>query len=274
MDNVIYCQEEPFGTPSVFMQHFVMKMSKDAKCTVLLDGQGGDETLLGYERYFTAYLKSLPIDQAIKEFFNFQKNSKLNFRDLFFYLFYFTNAGVRKKNLENRYGFLNKSILDQVSWDQIDIMAEASSDVFELQKLEMESTCLPHLLKYEDRNSMWYGIEARLPFIDYRLVEIGLNIKPAYKIKNGWSKNVSRIATRNILPKEIRWRKNKFGFESPDELWLSDTKFFKKEIMDSAIVNSLSSPSNLEKQIRDKSKLWKLYNIAKWEKVFNVSLNE
>jgi len=273
IDKVIYCQEEPFGTPSVFMQHFVMKMSKDANCTVLLDGQGGDETLLGYERYFTTYLQSLPNNQAIIEFYKLQKNSKLNYKELLLYLFYFTNAGFRKNNLANRYSFLNKSIFDKVSWDQIDIIANASSNVFELQKLEIESTCLPHLLKYEDRNSMWYGIEARLPFLDYRLVEIGLNIKPAYKIKNGWSKNISRIATRNLLPKEIRWRKNKFGFESPDEIWLANTNFFKKAIMESPIINSLSSKKNIEKQIKDKTKLWRLYNIAKWEKLFNVSLD-
>ena len=121
---------------------------------------------------------------------------------------------------------------------------------------------------------MWYGIEARLPFIDYRLVELGLNIKPAYKIKNGWSKNISRIATRNLLPMEIRWRKNKIGFESPNKQWLSDTDFFRKDIMESDIVNSLSSRKNIEKQLGDESKLWKLYNIAKWEKIYNVSINE
>jgi asparagine synthase (glutamine-hydrolysing) len=153
-------------------------------------------------------------------------------------------------------------------------MANASANVFDLQKLEIESTCLPHLLKYEDRNSMWYGIEARLPFIDYRLVELGLNIKPAYKIKNGWSKNISRIATRNLLPMEIRWRKNKFGFESPNKQWLSDTDFFRKDIMDSDIVNSLSSRNNIEKQLGDESKLWRLFSIAKWEKIFNVSISE
>lgn len=273
MDDVIYCQEEPFGTPSVFMQHFVMQMSKEANCIVLLDGQGGDETLLGYERYFSTYLRSLSSRKAISEFMNLTKNSKLDIRDLFLYLFYFSNSEVRKTNLINRYSFLNKSFLEKVNWRQIDILANASKDVFELQKLEMESSCLPHLLKYEDRNSMWYGIEARLPFIDYRLVEIGLNLKPEYKIKNGWSKYLSRVATRNFLPKEIRWRKNKFGFESPDEMWLSDTSFFKKEIVDSEIVNKICNIDKIDKQLEDKSKLWKLYNIAKWEKVYNVNLD-
>lgn len=48
IDDVIYTQEEPFGGPSIFMQYFVMKKSKEMSCTVLLDGQGGDETLVGY----------------------------------------------------------------------------------------------------------------------------------------------------------------------------------------------------------------------------------
>jgi asparagine synthase (glutamine-hydrolysing) len=272
MDQVIYCQEEPFGTPSVFMQHFVMKMSKAANCTVLLDGQGGDETLLGYERYFPTFLKSLPLEKALVEFGSLQKNTKLNYSDLLFYLFYFSNSGLRKKNLEMRYSFLNKEVLNSVSWDQIEKMSNSTSSVFDLQKMEMESTCLPHLLKYEDRNSMWYGIEARLPFLDYRLVEIGLNLKPNYKIKNGWSKNISRVATRNLLPKEIRWRKHKFGFEAPDKIWLANTAFFKKEIMGSEIINKITSAKNLESQLNDKAKLWKLFNIAKWERAYNVEM--
>ena len=58
LDEVIKCQEEPFGGPSIFMQFFVMRRQKNLG-TVLLDGQGGDETLLGYERYYPTMLKSL-----------------------------------------------------------------------------------------------------------------------------------------------------------------------------------------------------------------------
>lgn len=69
LDEVIYTQEEPFRSPSIIMQYFVMKKAKDIGCTVLLDGQGGDETLLGYERYYPAYLLDLNFFDMLKGFF-------------------------------------------------------------------------------------------------------------------------------------------------------------------------------------------------------------
>ena len=59
LDEVIYNQEEPFINASVFMQYFVMKKAKEGGVTVLLDGQGADEVLMGYPRYLGAYFESL-----------------------------------------------------------------------------------------------------------------------------------------------------------------------------------------------------------------------
>ena len=69
IDEVIYCQEEPFPDTSIFMQYFVKK-ARELGCVVMLDGQGCDETLLGYERCYPAYFLSLPFWQAGKAFFN------------------------------------------------------------------------------------------------------------------------------------------------------------------------------------------------------------
>uniref|UniRef100_A0A4W5LD91 Asparagine synthetase [glutamine-hydrolyzing] n=1 Tax=Hucho hucho TaxID=62062 RepID=A0A4W5LD91_9TELE len=85
IEEVVYTQEEPFGSPSIIMQYFVMKKAKEIGCTVLLDGQGGDETLLGYERYYPAYLLSLNLWDMIKGFFNSSKNSKLTLKQLIQY---------------------------------------------------------------------------------------------------------------------------------------------------------------------------------------------
>lgn len=73
IDDVFYTQEEPFGSPSVFMQFFVMKKAREIGSIVMLDGQGGDETLLGYERYYPAYLFSLPFWKRIKGFLQSKK---------------------------------------------------------------------------------------------------------------------------------------------------------------------------------------------------------
>ena len=71
LDNIIKLQEEPFGLPNVMMQYFVFKKAAEQKCKVMLDGQGGDEILLGYERYYPAYLLSLKKLSLIFRILNF-----------------------------------------------------------------------------------------------------------------------------------------------------------------------------------------------------------
>jgi two-component system nitrogen regulation sensor histidine kinase GlnL len=79
---------------------------------------------------------------------------------------------------------------------------------------------LPALLRYEDRNSMAHSIEARTPFLDYRLVELAFNMPMTHKIHEGWTKRALRDATQGVLPPEIQWRKDKKGFVTPEAIWL------------------------------------------------------
>jgi asparagine synthase (glutamine-hydrolysing) len=271
INEVIKVQEEPFGSPSIVMQYFVMKKAKEIGSTVLLDGQGGDETLLGYERYYPAYLLSLPLIKKIKEFFNSSENSKLTKKQLLLYYIYFTNAKIRIKRQKMKFSFIKKEYLEMINERMIDENSKKYSNIFELQIMELESTQLPHLLKYEDKNSMYFSIETRLPFLDYKLVELSLSINNAYKIKNGWTKYLLRRVAENVLPDDVVWRKNKFGFEAPVNIWLKDKIWLVDEIKKSKIVKELISgeiPENL-----DNSTLWRLFNIAGWEKQYNVEIN-
>jgi asparagine synthetase B (glutamine-hydrolysing) len=81
---------------------------------------------------------------------------------------------------------------------------------------------IPGLLHFEDRNSMAFGIESRVPFLDYRLVDYIMAIPGIYKIYNGWSKWIFRMAMKDILPPKILWRKSKLGFSTPERKWLSE----------------------------------------------------
>ena len=95
IDEVIYTQEEPFRSTSIFMQYFIMEESSKNGCKVLLDGQGGDETLLGYERYYPAYFKGLNFFERLKEFFYSISNSKINFIKMIAYILYFRFSNIR-----------------------------------------------------------------------------------------------------------------------------------------------------------------------------------
>jgi asparagine synthase (glutamine-hydrolysing) len=271
INEVVKVQEEPFGSPSIFMQYFVMKEARRQGCPVLLDGQGGDETLLGYQRYYPAYLKSLSPVKKIQGLFKSSENSGLSIGKLLQSYFYFTNAGLRIRRQEQRSGFLKTECFEMMNRALITEIADASGSISDLQILEITKSQLPHLLRYEDKNSMRFSIETRLPFLDYKLVEMALSINNEYKIRNGYSKYILRTGAKGVVPDSILWRKNKIGFEAPSRVWLNDRGFMMEAIGKSALLNSMmkSMPDNSI----DQTLLWRLYNLAKWEEVFDVKLN-
>jgi len=272
LDEVIYTQEEPFGSPSIFMQYFVMKKAKEENCKVMLDGQGGDETLLGYERYYPAYLISLNFFEMMKNFFNVSKNSKLSIKQLMKYMLYFTNAKVRIKRLKRRSTYIKKEYLNIMSNDMVEESSKNYLNIFNLQHNEIYKTQMPHLLRYEDKNSMRNSIETRLPFIDFNVLETALSLESNLKIKDGWTKYVLRQVVDTLLPQNIVWRKNKFGFEAPTKSWLDSIENnIRESIQNSLILEKIADKIDFNKI--DNLGKWRLFNIAKWEEIYHVKIN-
>jgi asparagine synthase (glutamine-hydrolysing) len=86
--------------------------------------------------------------------------------------------------------------------------------------MQTESVSLPSLLRFEDRNSMAHSIEARVPFLDHRVVEFAFLLRPEMKIKGVETKRILREAMRGVLPEDIRARKDKLGFRAePHAAW-------------------------------------------------------
>ena len=272
--SIIKIQQEPFGSLSIIMQYFVFKKAKELGCIVMLDGQGGDETLLGYERYYPAIVKSKKGIAKLKALLQSSKNSRLSLLDTIKYQYYFSNYKLRLKRLKFKNSFYKSEILNEYESEELRIISESYNDISILQKNEIESSQLPHLLKYEDRNSMANSIESRLPFLDYKLVELSLNTNNSLKIKDGWTKFILRKAAETILPKEIVWRKAKLGFNAPEKTW---TKEFEnemiKEIEQSEILNNFIHFKKLYFKNLDLRTKWRLYNFSAWEKEFKVKLN-
>ncbi|MCD4663717.1 MAG: asparagine synthase (glutamine-hydrolyzing), partial [Bacteroidales bacterium] len=203
--DVIKIQEEPFGSPSIMMQYFVFQKAKEEGLIVMLDGQGGDELLLGYDRYFVAWLHS---NKGISKISNFRRiisNSKLSSLLLLKYYLYFSNSKVRKAKIRRKFNFIKEEYLKQLNTDLLHEVSHGFHSLTRLQKDEVLKYQLPHLLKYEDKNSMAHSIESRLPFLDYRLLEFALSLPPDYKIKKGWSKYILRKSMDNQLDKEVLW---------------------------------------------------------------------
>jgi asparagine synthase (glutamine-hydrolysing) len=278
MEEVVYTQEEPFGSPSIFMQYFVMKRAKELGCKVMLDGQGGDETLLGYEKYYpAAYLdlyRKNGIGLTLNAILASAKNNKK--MSLLWILKYFVASvfsGLRKVYLNKRSVFIKKSYLPSMIYFD-DLSSKYLSSVYELQKYEIQHTNLPVLLRYEDKNSMRHSIETRLPFIDYKLLEYSLSVNSQHKIKGGWTKYLLRKSVETLLPSELIWRKSKLGFNAPEDNWVdARAEEMLGVIQKSKVINEICEIDKLNKMFAglDSRLKWRLYSAALWEGVYDVT---
>ena len=139
---------------------------------------------------------------------------------------------------------------------------------------------LEHLLKWEDRNSMWYSLEARVPFLDHRLVEKTLSTKTELIIKKGMTKHILRDAMKDSIPEKIRMRKDKVGFGTPQEEWFKTELFEKlisntinsKTFKERGIINSLKASALYERHLSNEidisKEIWKWLNLELWFRNF------
>jgi asparagine synthase (glutamine-hydrolysing) len=274
---VVRHQEEPFGSPSICMQAFVMRAANENGIVVLLDGQGGDETLLGYEKYYPAYCVALWHEGGLRRVLQGmrqigQSNANMGHSRMAAYLFFMLFPRIRHLYYLHRSSYLAQR---PALTDWTRRFGEACFDIRSLQILEVEKTTLPLLLRYEDRNSMAFSIEARLPFLDYRLVEQSISLAPSLKIQDGWTKWVLRTSMSDLLPHNIAWRRNKIGFAAPEDLWLSrHIGVMTEKIRQSPLIVRLCNLDELLRRFAalDRRSQWRLYCLAMWEEQFGVGV--
>ena len=272
---VVRAQEEPFGSTSLTMQYCVMRTARAHGIPVLLDGQGGDETLLGYNKYYAAAiltaLRRRGVRAALRSVRDARRNNAgMGLRATAKYLIGSTLAPLRWQYYLRRHDYLRSSPA-MPSW--IRDYAKAARDEFTVQAMEIGATNLPVLLRYEDKNSMAHAVETRLPFLDYRVLEMALSLPIDYKIHEGWTKWVLRAGMAGRMPDEIVWRRNKLGFESPERLWLAQHRApMRAAVLASPQLGEICVPRKLEARFDalDARARWRLYSVALWEREFAV----
>jgi asparagine synthase (glutamine-hydrolysing) len=136
---------------------------------------------------------------------------------------------------------------------------------------------LQDLLRYEDRNSMAFSIESRVPFLDHRLVEYSLGLQSSVKLNEGWTKYILRKAIQDVLPSTVVWRKDKKGFITPQREWKKETKQQVKaylkhavipDILDEKFIFEIIDRDNLNNS--QLSEYWRIISFIKWTEIFKV----
>ncbi|MFQ5964403.1 MAG: asparagine synthase (glutamine-hydrolyzing) [Candidatus Scalinduaceae bacterium] len=290
LEDIVYTQDIPFGSTTIYAQYRVMKLAKEANVKVLLDGQGADELFAGYQAYYRTFfaeiLKNLTISTFVRELKNLD-NSPLNIRFLFTSMVKLYCARLFSPNLKKlvfRMTSKECKYLNADFWnnhkDRLELVrykSVASLNDILFQHISWQS--LKSLLRYEDRNSMRFSIESRTPFADdVNLLEYVFQIPSVYKIHNGWSKYLLRESTKGLIPEEIRLRKDKVGFATPEFQWLSRMK----DELRNYITTELEEFINVKQIVKDwdmiisnqpKSgftNIWRIINFAVWKKVHGL----
>jgi asparagine synthase (glutamine-hydrolysing) len=229
LDKVFYHQEEPFSSASIFAQWEVMRLAGTNEVKVLLDGQGADETLAGYFHFFRPYFLELCLRNKALFRKEMQAFNELHGKS------YFLSGTDRLKAIfpgpAKALAGLKRRIFtppaikdlhpDMLSeFRHLDIPVVFYTGLNEALKAWTTGYGLEKLLRFADRSSMAFSREVRLPFLSHELVEFVFSLPSDFKIKNGWTKRILRSSMEDMLPPEITWRKDKLGFEPPQQQWM------------------------------------------------------
>jgi len=269
---LVKCQEEPFVSTSIYAQWRVMKRAKERGITVLLDGQGGDELLCGYIPYYLNYYLTLR-----------RKGKYLKLMVEAFQSRDLTGSYViaHLKRMVHRYSHTrNKGKTALQIREELNQSAARprADDIAAILEDQTTTTSLPALLRYEDKNSMWHSIEARVPFLDRFFFEYVAALPIDRKLRGGWTKYIFRAAMRSILPETIRLRRSKVGFETPEKRWIEhDLREKLRELFSgtnlrvnkhydiAALRELLNAPSLTQEQV---SLIWRMLNLELWYREF------
>jgi asparagine synthase (glutamine-hydrolysing) len=238
LQSITWHQDEPTAGPGLYTQFHVMKRAR-ADVKVILDGQGGDELFAGYLPYLALRANDLLAGESGTRLAGYRLCASM----------------ARHTNLPTLAGITGSPLLSTAIgavkqagavWSRVKVPeteppffhtglaarnAAGRPVIRERDKRypdtlsdtlywHLVQQSIPALLHYEDRNSMAYSIEARVPYLDHRIVEFALGLDPAYKIRNGWTKWVLRKAAEPVLPEHVAWRRSKLGYPTPFARWL------------------------------------------------------
>ncbi len=293
LNELVWHQDEPFGSTSIYAQWCVYRQASEAGVKVLLDGQGADEALGGYHGYFGPRLAGLLAQGRLP---TFARESYALHRDGL--LRYGMQARVLANELiPSGLADLLRQLTGRTTQAPVFIdftrlgasprvpnlgAVNLRDPVRSLCLAQINSLCLPMLLHWADRDSMAHGVESRLPFLDYRLVEFCLGLPEEHKLSGGWTKRVLREGMTGRLPESVRLRRDKLGFATAEEVWmrtLHRDAFIR--LLDDAIA---ASPGILNAATRTKAMrildgaepfnffVWRVINFGRWLRRFAVQL--
>jgi asparagine synthase (glutamine-hydrolysing) len=283
LDKIIYHQDQPIVSASHYAEYKLYEEAARENLRVMLDGQGADEYLAGYTMFHYYHMYELFNRNGLKDLYK-EWNAVRS-------LFRFSNHKLLRNLLYIRYRRKNRKIdpLFNDKWikkfpnsDPNLLPGNGELNLKGFTKHQLFVSSLPYQLHSADRNSMCHSVEARLPFLDHRLVEFTYALPARFKIRNGMTKLVLRDALKEILPDRISQRISKQGFPAPEREWMCrNADWVIRELKDAGdLLNNMLDPGKTIRKFQDYCKtgqgdlslFFRIINLSRWIKLFSISV--
>lgn len=285
-------QDEPFGGTSIFAQWCVFQLVKETGIKVVLDGQGADEQLAGYNSFLLTYLSNLLRSGRMIKFFREYRSIRYSKRitnfDFFQFFLYQTLSEKLVKQIGSKFKvasqnggdwICNEILLRNHVDDPFRVNGKVPQNIRDLSQQMLNVSNLPMLLRFEDRNSMAHSIESRVPFVDQKVIDSVKAMKDEYLIDGVYTKRVMRDGLSEYLPEVIRLRKDKIGFQTAEEVWMRDNTEVYKQLVRESVEHcgnffSKETLSRCNQIIDGEAPFspvpWRVISFGVWAKVFQV----
>jgi asparagine synthase (glutamine-hydrolysing) len=291
LDHLIVCQGEPFGSTSIYAQHRVFRLAAEAGVPVMLDGQGADELFAGYRSYLAARLASLVrsghfvaaarLIAGVRRLPDTDVNWRVAVQAATYVVPERLKPSLRRLlRRDPMPPWLDSGWFLRHGVDGRQVTAPGSG-LGDALRTAFSNTSLPSLLRYEDRNSMAFSIESRVPFLTPALVDYVFSLPEEHFVsEDGLSKAVFRAAMRGITPDAILDRRDKIGFQTPEQRWLNLLSPWVDQILRGEAarrVPALHVPAVQEHWsavLRGQRpfdwRIWRWLNVVRWSELYDV----
>lgn len=293
VDVLIRAQDEPFGSTSIYAQYRVFSLAADAGVKVMLDGQGADELLGGYQFYLWARVASLlregnhtaalGLARAARTLPGAPTPSTALARGAWGALPPSARTTARRSIGRWSGGdrWLHREWFQARGLGAADYPSDRTLSDTLIRDLTRDA--LPGLLRYEDRNSMAFSIESRVPFLTPQIADLVFRLPESYLIsRDGTSKCVFRAAMRGLVPDAILDRRDKIGFGTPEREWLHVLRTWVDDVLASADQRAIGCLDlaavrhEWARVVEGRSAfgwhVWRWINLIRWVQLYDIDL--
>lgn len=265
LPRALWHYDEPVHSPTALIGFQLMRLAKSRGVTVVLNGQGADEVNAGYHAYFKTYwtdlLHARQWRRAMTEVADYSSAHSQEYWPLLrqtaahwmrtelrrLPVYETVRRSRRTANGTDSHWYA-PDLVQRLQPPDVNISAASLTDSL---TYSVEHRPLPLYLRVEDRNSMAHSVEARLPFLDYRLAELAFSLPGEWKMRGRWNKHIVREAMKGVIAERVRTRLDKMGFPTPGRSWFAGPWYGPTRDLFASQVLRESGICNVESATRD-----------------------